>query len=281
LPVTLSPLRYPGGKTALYPRVSSIIKENDLHNATYIEPFAGGCGLALKLLLNRDVSNIVINDIDICIYTFWYCVLYQTDKLCSKIDDCTITIKERNQQIDILRNHSKYSELEIGFATLYVNRTSVSGILTAGPIGGKAQKGIDRLNARFKKKVLVNKISNIASYREKIKLYNLDAMDFMDHVLPEYDTKQTIVNFDPPYVKRGQELYLNHYCEKDHKQLSRKISQCNYHWIVTYDYNDTILDLYSRFRHERIELNHSAGYMKKGQELMIFSDSIQNPQISP
>ena len=44
-----SPLRYPGGKAQLFPLVRDIIVANRLNGATYIEPFAGGAGLALKL----------------------------------------------------------------------------------------------------------------------------------------------------------------------------------------------------------------------------------------
>jgi DNA adenine methylase len=277
MPITDSPLRYPGGKTAMYPKISGIINENGLQEATYIEPFAGGCGLALKLLLHNDVSNIVINDIDQAIYSFWHCILFSAEQLCDKIRECDITITERNRQIDILYNYANYSILDVGFAALFVNRTSVSGILTAGPVGGKDQKGNDKLDARFKKDVLIAKIRAIANLKTKISLYNLDAIDFMDQVLPSYDTTEVILNFDPPYVKKGQELYLNHYKAADHENLSNRISHCEYHWIVTYDYNDMILELYSRFRHERVELNHSAGNMKKGQELIIFSDSLVIP----
>ncbi|MTO65030.1 DNA adenine methylase, partial [Turicibacter sanguinis] len=56
-----SPLRYPGGKVKLYNYVRDLLKENNLLGETYIEPFAGGAGLALKLLICGDVKRIVIN----------------------------------------------------------------------------------------------------------------------------------------------------------------------------------------------------------------------------
>lgn len=70
MPATVSPLRYPGGKTKFYTYVREILSCNDMLGETYIEPFAGGAGLALKLLLNEDVSRIVINDFDPAIYHF-------------------------------------------------------------------------------------------------------------------------------------------------------------------------------------------------------------------
>lgn len=37
-----SPLRYPGGKSALYPAIANIIESNNMKHCIYIEPFAGG-----------------------------------------------------------------------------------------------------------------------------------------------------------------------------------------------------------------------------------------------
>ncbi len=184
MPTTLTPLRYPGGKTALYYKVVGILKQNGLHDITYIEPFAGGAGLAIKLLLNKDVSNIVINDIDPAIYAFWYSVLNQPEDLCKRILECKITLAERENQIQILKNLRSNSILDLGFATLYLNRTNISGILDAGPIGGNGQDGVYKLDARFNKTGLIAKVNKIASYKQKISLSRSDVINFMDEVVP-------------------------------------------------------------------------------------------------
>jgi len=276
LPITSSPLRYPGGKTKLYDRLVSLLKEHKLQGVIYVEPFCGGCGLAVKLLLHDNVSSIIINDIDPAIYAFWYCVLNQTEELCSRITKCNITIEERDRQILILKDVKGHPIIDIGFATLFLNRTNISGILNAGPIGGREQQGKDKLDARFNKTGLTDKIFSIAAKKNKISLYNLDVIDFVDKVLPKYESSELFLNFDPPYVKKGQELYLNHFSTEDHRRLCDKVSECNQHWIVTYDYNDLILDLYSSFAYERIQLNHSAGSMKKGEEVIIYSPNLRN-----
>ena len=77
-----SPLRYPGGKTKLYSIVKEILNCNNLIGGTYVEPFAGGAGIAIKLLMNNDVSKIVINDIDPAIYYFWKVILNYPDEFC-------------------------------------------------------------------------------------------------------------------------------------------------------------------------------------------------------
>ena len=38
---------------------------------TYIEPFAGGAAIAIGLLINGIVQNVIINDINVGIYSFW------------------------------------------------------------------------------------------------------------------------------------------------------------------------------------------------------------------
>lgn len=59
-----SPLRYPGGKSKIAPFVSLLIEKCNLKGCTYVEPFAGGAGVALSLLFEGTVTDIVINDYD-------------------------------------------------------------------------------------------------------------------------------------------------------------------------------------------------------------------------
>ena len=71
MPVTDSPLRYPGGKTKIYDRVKKIIDDNMLKTERiYVEPYEGGAGLALKLLYKGDVQKLVLNDFDYHIFCF-------------------------------------------------------------------------------------------------------------------------------------------------------------------------------------------------------------------
>ncbi|EAG5355425.1 DNA adenine methylase, partial [Listeria monocytogenes] len=49
MPRTSSPLRYPGGKTQLSSFVKNLLEINNIVGGTYIEPFAGGAGVAIQL----------------------------------------------------------------------------------------------------------------------------------------------------------------------------------------------------------------------------------------
>lgn len=271
-----TPLRYPGGKTKLYPYVRDIIQLNHLLGCTYIEPFAGGAGLALKLLLNNIVSRIVLNDIDYAIYSFWISVLEETKQFCDLIEKVPLNVVEWQKQKNIYMNQEEYSRFEVGFSTFYLNRTNVSGVLRGGIIGGLSQEGSYKIDARFNRSDLVSRIKAIAEKKEFIDIYNWNAEEFIVNIIPTYEN--SFINYDPPYVKKGPSLYTNSFTKNDHINLSKMIVACQENWIITYDKCDFIQNLYSDFRQEIILLNYSTGKTKKGNEVVIFSNNIESPQ---
>ena len=273
MPRTLSPLRYPGGKTKFYSHVQPIVVANIPHG-TYIEPFAGGAGLALKLLYENQVDKIVLNDYDYTIYCFWKTCLEYTDAFCNLVETCEITMDNWYRQKDIYSTANLHSILEVGFATFFLNRCNVSGVIQGGPIGGMLQAGPYRMDVRFNRPELINRIRKVGNQRSSIELFNQDASVFLRKTIFNYPAGTTLLNIDPPYVKKGALLYENFYKEKDHRELSTIIQQLAYKWIVTYDKCDLILKLYQDFPHEEILIKYSAGQAKSGTELVIFSKNI-------
>lgn len=265
---TLTPLRYPGGKTKLYPLVSDIIASNQPIDI-YAEPFAGGAGLAIKLLLNGDVKNIVLNDADEAIYAFWYSILNFHDEFCQKLIDVDVTMEEWNHQNNVytkeLNKKTNIDLFALGFATFFLNRTNVSGIIKGGVIGGKQQTGKYKLDCRFNKKTLLRKIKKINEFKDFITITNLDALDFIEQYK---NTKNIFINFDPPYVKKGPQLYKNAYQHEDHVILGDKIKECYCKWIVTYDVCDLVLEIYSDYNHDFIDIKYSTGHIKDAKEVL-------------
>lgn len=273
-----SPLRYPGGKAKLYDKVRPIVCANRVGNRqVYLEPFAGGAGLALELLFHNDVDSIVINDLDYNIYCFWNSCLNHTDELCELIVTCRINMETWDAQKEIYRLPSVHSTLEVGFATFFLNRCNVSGVLRGGPIGGRAQKGNYLLDARFNREALVGRIRDISQRRDSIDLYNMDATEFMLTVLQDYPHENTFLNIDPPYVRKGPLLYENSFKESDHIALANVIQMLRHPWIVTYDACDLIENLYSDYRKEMVSLHYSVGQEKTGTEFLIYSNAINLP----
>ena len=276
MPSSFSPLRYPGGKSQLYDYVKRIIDYNDLLGETYVEPFAGGAGLAMKLLLNNDVKRIIINDYDFAIYSIWYCILNYTDDFCDRIQQIDISIEEHDRQRTIY-NSGTTNIFDMGIAAFYLNRTNRSGVIKGGVIGGREQSGLYKIDARFNKDALIKKIRAIAKEKGRIVLYNLDAMDFLSNgVLDHY--YKTFVNFDPPYVMKGSQLYKNAFSEQDNKDLYKLISKCKRKWIVTYDICPLIRELYKNHRGAEIDINYSASNSGKAREYIFFSNNLFLPE---
>ncbi|EAE7097897.1 DNA adenine methylase, partial [Listeria monocytogenes] len=190
MPRTSSPLRYPGGKTQLSSFVKNLLEINNIVGGTYIEPFAGGAGVAIQLLLEGDVDSIVINDYDKSIYSIWYSILNNTERFINLISDTPVTIEEWYRQKEIyLRNKNRQNSLEGGFATFFLNRTNVSGIISGGPIGGIKQTGKYKIDCRFNKKDLIRKIRLVASRREAITLYRKDALKLINIINENYNNE--------------------------------------------------------------------------------------------
>ncbi len=270
--MNFSPLRYPGGKSKIAPLIELIIDNIGLENCTYIEPFAGGAGVALTLLFNNKVEQIVINDYDKAIYSFWRAAIYDTNKLLTLIKNTTISVEEWKKQKDIYINKSNKYSVELGFATFYLNRTNRSGILKAGPIGGYDQEGNYLIDARYNKDMLIKKIELIASRKNQIKIYNKEVRKFIEQVIPQYG-EQSFVYFDPPYFNKGKELYKNFFKPKDHTKIAKSIiNNVNSNWIVTYDDFPQIIDLYKEYTIKRFDINYSVANNRKGSEIIIFKE---------
>lgn len=274
----LTPLRYPGGKTKIYDYIKELICLNEC--TTYIEPYAGGAGVAIKLLLNDDVEKIMINDYDKSIYAFWYSVLFYTDELVSKIKETSICIEEWHRQKEIQKNKLITEDLlELGFSTLFLNRVNRSGIIKAGVIGGKGQNGKYKMDCRFNKEDVIDRIIRISHYRNRIKLYNLDAEVFIKKSISH--TKNSFTFFDPPYYEKGPGLYTNFYEHKNHESLSKTIARYmqSKKWIITYDNHSNIGDIYSSYDSCLYYLNYSVTKPSKGIEYIFFSPNTQKGEV--
>ncbi|SEN33687.1 DNA adenine methylase [Lihuaxuella thermophila] len=274
-----SPLRYPGGKIKVASIVRDILIENEIVGATYIEPFAGGAGVALYLLFGNYTDKIIINDFDKRIFALWYSILNYSEELIEMIYNTPITIQEWEKHRSIVMNQDEdISLLELGFSTLFLNRTNRSGIIKAGPIGGFKQQGKYLIDCRFNKEDLIYKIREINKKKSRIRLYNLDAVEFIKKVVNK-QRKKAFIFFDPPYFKKGRELYTNFYSYQDHLALYNEIKKIQKHaWITTYDVADEIIEIYSDLSYREFIINHSAANKGKSSELLFCSEGLVLPK---
>lgn len=217
--VHFSPLRYPGGKAKLSPFIKAVIELNDLGDGTYVEPFAGGAGIAIQLLLQGYVSQIEINDLSRPIYSFWTSVRDEGAKFADRIRNIELSIAEWQRQKAIFGSDQS-GAFDLGFATFYLNRTNRSGVLNGGPIGGRGQTGNYLIDARFNRENLAYRIERIAALRKFIHISNEDALIFVKRCKKKLP-KESLIYADPPYFRKGSQLYYDFFVERDHRRNCR------------------------------------------------------------
>ena len=267
-----SPLRYPGGKSCLAYYISNLIELNKIGECTYVEPYAGGAGAALTMLILEKVDRIIINDLDKSVYSFWKAITTQTDRFVEKIRRINVNIHEWHFQKEVY--HDKNSkQFDLGFAAFFLNRTNRSGIIEGGPIGGIQQKSAWPINARFNKTELISRIEKIASYGSRINVTNQDGIELLKSVK---NNKKYFVYLDPPYYVKGSCLYLNHYNFSDHKELANFLNSHNdFYWALSYDNIEEIKKMYSKRNHFGFSIKYHIDTPKQGEELMVLSDIVR------
>lgn len=270
-----TPLRYPGGKGKLAPFIRQVFIDNDLCDGIYVEPYAGGAGIALELVMTGYAKEVWLNDIDPAIHAFWHSALNETQSLIEMVQSVSLTIDEWQKQREIYMSSGRKKRLTLAFATLFLNRTNRSGILGGGVIGGLDQTGNWLIDARFNRDGICERLQRIEDHKHHIQLTNLDAEAF---IKAGKFPKRSLVYLDPPYFRKAQRLYRNHYAEADHARIAKLVQQkLKAHWVVSYDDAPEIEKLYKERRKIRYALSYSAQTKRSGGELMFFSDGLDYP----
>ncbi len=257
------------------------MKVNRLMDGEYVEPYAGGAGIALELLFHEYVTHIHINDLSRPVYAFWRSVLFHTDELCKLIRDTPRSVESWDAQKNILANEKDNDDLAVGFATFFLNRTNRSGILNAGIIGGRDQTGRWKIDARYNAPELEARVQAIGRMKKRITLTRLDALTFLERGVKRWP-KKTLIYLDPPYYMKGQDLYLDYYKPEDHDQVAHfvqtKITEQS--WIVSYDNVPEIRSLYEKCASITYNIGYSARSARQGTEVMFFCDGMEIPPLS-
>ena len=240
--------------------------------------------MGLTLLLEGKVSTVTINVIDRSIYSFWYSVLNRTEELCKLIEKTEITIYNWKKAKAVQKYKQNANLLELGFSTFFLKRTNISGIIDAGVIGGINQNGKYKIDCRFNKFSLIERIKKIAEHKINIKIYNMDAIKLVRRIQRKNGNSKTIYYFDPPYYLKGQSLYVNHYTPKDHRDVAKEIKNIKRSkWIVSYDDVPQIKKYYTWVKNRiQYSLPHSVYKPKEGKEILFFSNNLEiDKKINP
>lgn len=284
-----TPLRYPGGKGKITRFVGNVLESNCI-DGTYIEPFAGGAGVAINLLLAGKVKSIVINDLDDGVYSFWHTLINEPEYLLREIErvpfdysdekpvlqpwkysEYWTTIRKRydfNHYADVRRK---------GFDFFMLNRMNVSGIIKGGPIGGARQDGTYNISSRFNKDTLKKRIKKIADEAANITVSNLEASHFFKLLSDGKicDMQNSLIFADPPYYVQGRNLYNSYATDIIHSLIAKRlVSESDWNWLLTYDKTPQIYELYANANIKRYEykISYSANKRGKYSEYMFASN---------
>ncbi len=261
--------------------MKQVLSENKI-NGTYVEAFAGGAGLAINLLLTDTVNNIILNDFDVAIYSFWWALTKRNSAFLAKFDRVNVDINEWHFQkkiFDELSNREKLNNdetVDLGFATYFLNRTNFSGILRgATPIGGLSQTGAWKIDCQFNKERLRPLLESIGQYADKITVTRFNMItDFQKLVVDE----NSLIFIDPPYVKEGRRLYLPIKHLEEHKILSKEILNSNSKWVLTYDLNEKLMPMYMDVKHKyKYKLRYYVKKKRDEYEFLAISNDLKFP----
>ncbi len=280
----LSPLRYPGSKRRLVSYIEKTLSVNGLHPSLYIEPFAGGASVALGLLQERLVEQVILSDIDPWIASFWQTVFWDTEWLIDKIERTPITLDEWKR----LKQSQPQGVRQQAWACLFLNRTSFSGILRpeVGPLGGKAQASPYKIDCRFPRQTLIQRIQQIAAFRNKVyAVWNLSWEDTFARIAEKQregtlPTDAVFYYLDPPFFDKAEELYRYYFRERDHERLRDALLSLEQKWVLSYDsaeqveilYGQVIASNMSRAKKSAVELLYSLSKLKerkRGKEVVL------------
>ncbi len=271
-----TPLRYPGGKGRLGPWLAEVMRHNKIAGGWYVEPYAGGAGAALYLLTQGVVEHIVINDVDPVVYAFWMAATQHCEALLKMVRSTPVTIDVWEQQRAIVAEPSNFDIVEVGFAAFFLNRTNRSGILSAGVIGGRGQCGSWKLDARFNKQVLCQRIEQIGELASRMTVFSMDALDLLTDVAPGFD-ERCLVYLDPPYYMKGSLLYRNHYEAADHAAIAHCVRQSDYPLVITYDDCPEVDALYQGFDSAKFTLHYSTHTARPVASEALFYRNLELP----
>lgn len=276
-----SPLRYPGGKGKITRFISHLLDVNSLHG-TYIEPFAGGAGIAANLLLANRVESVLINDKDEGVYSFWNVLITDPVYLIQAIKDVPFDFytglgsdfsSEQAHfywhRVSARYRSNRYRNMHDKAVDFFLlNRMNVSGIIDGGPIGGRDQVNRYNITSRFNKKTLITRIEALADVRSRIHVENMEASFFLSKLSTGIfcDLDNCFVFADPPYYVQGRNLYTTFASDRIHELVAEQIlSHPAWKWILTYDTAPEIEQLYKNHNIQAYKYNITYSANKRGR----------------
>ena len=241
-------LRYPGGKTRAVNLLKQYVPEGIEEMAS---PFFGGGSFELSLA--SDEVMVYGADIYKPLVSFWNELMYNKDNLYTEVKKLhPLNNREFNTLKATLHVDDKLKQAAYFYA---LNRSSFSGSTASG--------GMSKGHPRFNE----SSIERIKSWTWKNLKIEWKSFEYF---IPEH--KDKFIYLDPPY-----DISCFLYGDQgsthkgfDHNKLREVIDECD-SWIMSYNDNQYIRDLYRDFTIIPLEWKYGMNANKQSNEILIIS----------
>jgi len=234
--------RYPGGKTKLLPAIQGyldkypwMLRDGD----PFHDVFVGGGSVLLHIARHYPRSPLHANDLDPWIHAFWKVVSGTEAEF-----DALVTKLSVTPTVDLfkeLRAKEPGDNVERAYYAVFFNRTTFSGILRSGPIGGYDQKSKWGVSCRYNVAALTNELLYMRQQLDlgrRLTVHKQDAVQYATN-------NREFMYLDPPYIGQGKALYRE---TVDHHALADALRPLG-RWLLSYDDCEDARKLYRQFAH--------------------------------
>lgn len=266
-------IRYPGSKEKLagpiWSRFPDQIKHelwSSRHPWEYREPYFGAGAIGFKVLRRLSPAcRIWLNDIDPGMVALWQTVRDEPDELIKRLYLFEPTVelfyqfKEEDGRVDL-------PTAQAGFRKLALHRMSFSGLgaKAGGPIGGKDQDNARyKVGCRWNPEAMKLEVRMLHKRLRPFKEFQITSGDFAGLIAGA--PRECFIYVDPPYYKKGSELYKYPMTHADHVRLADILRDTEASWVLSYDDHPTIRALYSWATIEVIEITYTCPTSKDGK----------------
>lgn len=265
-PSTLSPFRYPGGKSRLRPTIIDWISQLGFRPTHFVEPFAGGASVGLAVAELDLAEHVTLAEIDPDVSAVWEVVLNgQATAFAEQIRSFRLT---RSTAAEVAAREPP-NELSRAFRCLLLNRISRAGIMAPG--AGWLKEGEDGhgIRSRWYPETLSDRVISTNALNNKVTFLQRDGLE----VLKEFANDRRAVAFvDPPYVVNGrgagQRLYAHH--DVDCEQLFKVIRTFAGAMVITYHRSVVVERFADAAGLERHTVTMQTGHSHSKRELIMY-----------
>src|SRR5437667_1619727 len=207
-PSTLSPFRYPGGKSRLRATIIDWISHLGFRPTHFVEPFAGGASVGLAVAELDLADHVTLAEIDPDVSAVWDVVLNgQAPAFAQRINSFRLNRSAAAETVA----REPTDQLSRAFRCLLLNRISRAGIMAPGAGWLNRGENDHGITSRWYPKTLAHRVVSTNALRDKITFVQRDGLELLKKFAK---LSRAVAFIDPPYAVNGRgagkRLYAYH-----------------------------------------------------------------------